>query len=106
MKKKLITLLPYLIALAIDFYLLPFLARSTGAAMLLMLCVMPFIALISAILYGVRHGFCLILPLAALVLFIPTLFIHYNLSAWVYAVAYAVIVLAGNGIGRLFYGKK
>ena len=91
---------------AADFYLLPLLIRGTGAAMLLMLCAMPLIAFVSAVVYGLLRGFSLLLPAAALVLFIPTIFIHYNSSAWVYAPVYAVIVLAGVGLGRIFYGKK
>ena len=106
MNKNLTALLPYALALCIDFYLLPFLAKDTGTAMLLMLCVMPLAALVSGIIYGVRNGFQIALSIAALLLFIPTVFIHYNSSAWVYAPAYAVIVLVGTGIGRAFYRKK
>ena len=40
------------------------------------------------------HGPCHI-RMAALVLFLPTLPLYYNYTAWVYAPAYAVIVLLG-----------
>lgn len=106
MKRKLTSLLPYVIVLAADFYLLPLLMRDTGAAMLLILCIMPLVAFVTAVMYGLLRGFSLILPAMALVLFVPTIFIHYNPSAWVYAPVYAVIVLAGTGLGRIFYGKK
>lgn len=106
MKKDISALAPYLILLALDFYLLPLLARDTGSAMLLMLCVMPLIALVSAVVCGVRRGFCPALPIAAFLLFIPTVFMYYNSSAWVYPVAYGVVVLIGNGVGRLFYLKR
>lgn len=106
MKRKLQALLPYAAALAIDFYLLPLLAKDTGSAMVLMLCVMPVIALTTGVLYGVRQGFSLLPAVTALVLFIPTIFIHYNATAWVYAPAYGVIVLIGNVVGRIFYGKR
>ena len=106
MENKIKNMLPYLGILAVDFYLLPFLMRNTGAAMLIMLCIMPLIALLVGLLYGIRHGFNIWLAATAFLLFIPTLFIHYNLSAGVYAPVYAVIVLLGNGIGRAFYGKK
>ena len=75
MQKKLTALLPYVVILGLDFYLLPLLAGDTGPAMLLMLCVMPLAALISALVCGMRTGFGLILPAAALLLFIPTIFI-------------------------------
>lgn len=106
MKKTFPRLAPYLLALAVDFYLLPLLARDTGPAMLMMLCVMPLIALAAGVLYGVRHGFGVLLAAAALVLFVPAVFLYYNASAWVYAPAYALLVLAGTGIGRLFHGRR
>ena len=106
MKKIFAAYAPYLIALGIAFYLLPLLAKDTGSAMLLMLCVMPLIALASGVLYGAQHGFGLLPSLAALFLFVPTIFIYYNSSAWAYSVAYAVLVLAGTGIGTIFYKKR
>lgn len=106
MKNRLTALAPYILALAVNFYLLPLLMRDTGTAMLLMLCVMPLAAFVTALACGMRRGFSPLLPAAAFVLFLPTIFIHYNSSAWVYAVAYAVIVLAGNGVGLIFYGKR
>lgn len=106
MKKKLLSLLPYIAVLAAVFYLLPFLARDTGSAMFLMLCVMPLAAFLTGVTRGVRRGFDILLPLAALILFVPTIFLHYNATAWVYAPAYALIVLAGNAVGRIFYGKR
>lgn len=106
MKQKWTVWLPYLAALGLDFYLLPFLARDTGAAMLLMLCVMPLAAFCTALIGGARHGFSLLLPLAALALFLPSVFLHYNATAWVYGPVYAAVVLAGNALGRLFYGRR
>lgn len=106
MKKKLIAFILCIIILGIDFYLLPFLIKDTGTAMLLMLCVMPLVALASSVAYGIYRGFSITPAIAALVLFIPTIFIHYNSSAWIYAVVYALIALAGIGIGRVFYKKR
>ena len=101
MRSKLLPLLPYVLALCVDFYLLPLLMRDTGAAMFLMLCVMP----LAAFLTGAACGGRLLLPAAALVLFLPTLPLYYNYTAWVYAPAYAVIVLLGMALGRAFCGK-
>lgn len=61
MKRTFAPMMPYLIALAVDFYLLPLLARNTGAAMLVMLCMMPLTALAAGVLYGGRHGFGVLL---------------------------------------------
>ena len=106
MKKKLITLIPYAIVFAVDFYLLPTVIRDTGMAMLVMLCVIPLFAFIVALVYGTVNGFNIILPVLAMLLFLPTIFIYYNYTAWVYVIAYGVIVLAGNGIGRIFYKRR
>ena len=106
MKKRLIALAPYFIALGLNFYLLPLLMRDTGAAMVLMLCVMPAAAFVTAVDCGVRRGFTPLLPLGAAVLFLPTVFIHYSATAWVYSIAYGIVVLAGVGLGGLFYGKR
>ncbi len=92
--------------MVVDFYLLPVAAQNTGAAMLLMLCVMPLVALVIGVAYGLRRGFSIWLAVIALLLFIPTIFIYYNASAWVYPLFYALLVLVGNLIGRLFYMKR
>ena len=106
MKKHILPLLPYLAVLTALFYLLPLLTRDTGGAMFLMLCVTPLAAFLTGLVYGLRRGFSILLPLAALLLFLPTVFLFYNSSAWVYAPAYALIVLIGNGAGKLFHGKR
>ena len=106
MKKKLTALLPYAAVLAVDFYLLPCLIQDTGTAMLTLLCIVPFIAFTASVIYGVRQGFGLLMPAAAMVLFFPTVFIYYNASAWVYVVFYGIAALAGTGVGRIFYQKR
>ena len=87
MKQKLTALLPYALLLCADFYLLPLLIRDTGSAMLLLLAAMPLAAFLLAVL-------------------LPSLPLFYNISAWVYGVFYALVVLAGTGVGRLFQGKR
>ena len=106
MKNNLITQIPYILIQGINFYLLPLWAKNTGSAMLLMLCIMPLIALVTAIIYGIRHGFNLTLPVLTFVLFLPTIYIYYNSSAWIYAIVYAAIVLVGIIIGKLLQGKQ
>ena len=106
MKKRLTILIPCAAALAVNFYVLPLLMKNTGTAMLMMLCVIPVITFACSVIYGAKHGFEPLLPLMAIVLFAPTILIYYNGSAWVYAPAYGVISLAGNGTGRIFYRKR
>lgn len=106
MKNKLIKLIPYALVLAVDFYLLPFLIRDTGIAMLMMLCVIPLIAFMCSVIYGVRQGFNFILPITAVLLFFPTIFIFYNESALIYVAIYGIVTLVGNVVGRIFYKKR
>ena len=106
MKKKLGPLWPYIAMMTTIFYLLPLLGRNTGAAMLLMLCVMPFLAFLTGVVHGLCRGFSLWLALLALLLFLPAIPLYYNYTAWVYAPVYAAILLAGLGLGRLFHGRK
>ena len=106
MKTKFPALAPYIAALGADFYLLPLFMRDTGSAIFLMLCAMPAIAFVTAAVHGVRRGFSPLLPIAAFLLFLPTLFLYYNPSAWVYAVFYALAVLAGLCAGGAFRGKR
>lgn len=104
--KKLKGMLPYIIVLLIDFYLLPLPMRDTGTAMLLLLVAIPLICLICSVIYGIKQGFYWLYPTMAAVLFTPTIWMYYNTSAWVYIVAYAVIAVIGNLIGMLFYKQK
>lgn len=106
MKKHCAALAPYAAVLAAVFYLLPLLGRNTGLAMLLMLLLMPLTAFVTALACGMRRGFSPLLPAAAFILFLPTVFLYYNASAWIYAVVYAVDVLAGNGAGALIHGRR
>jgi len=105
MKKTLLKMIPYITILAADFYILPWLIRDTGAAMLMMLFVIPLISFACAVVYGVCLGFDSILPIIAMILFAPTIFIYYNSSAWPYIIAYGVIASVGIGIGRIFHKK-
>lgn len=105
MKQKMRALLPYGAALAVNFYGLPLLVRNTGAAMLVMLAVIPIVTFLCAAIYGSRKGFGFLFPIMTAVLFAPSILLFYNASAAVYIAIYAVIALAGNGIGSLT-GKK
>lgn len=105
MKKTLSTALPYAVILAAAFYLLPWLARSTGAAMLVMLFVIPLACFACAAVYGRRHGFGLILPVMTVLLFAPTVLIYYNSTAWPYIAAYGGIALAGTSAGHIFHKR-
>ncbi len=96
---------PFYAALVLDFYLLPALIVDTGSAIVLMLLVMPAVCLITSVIYGMKNGFCYWYGITAVVLFVPSIFLFYNESAWVYSVLYGVIAFLGNLLPVPF-GKK
>ncbi|MDP2814936.1 MAG: hypothetical protein Q8N92_10870 [Erysipelotrichaceae bacterium] len=95
-------MIPYLIAIATSFYLLPLLGSSTGDFMMIMLIVMPLTCLAISFIYGFKNGWSLLFPVVVGILFIPAIFIHFNSTAWVYIVGYAVISFAGVYFGKTF----
>lgn len=68
MKKKILALLPYVIVLAIIFYVLPLLIKDTGSGMFMLLLVIPLLTLICGVIYGVRQGFDFLLRVTATIL--------------------------------------
>lgn len=101
-------MLPYLGVNAAAFYLLPLLIQDTGSGMAILLAMIPAVCLVASVVFGRNHGFCWGYPPAVALLFLPTLFLFYNASAWVYVVGYAVVALLGNAIGavRKNHGKN
>ena len=96
---KLIKMMPYLIIIIAAFYLLPLLIQDTGAGMLILLVAIPFVCLVTSILYGAKQSFNVMFSIFVAILFIPSLFIFYNSSAWVYIIGYGVVSMIGNLIG-------
>lgn len=98
--------IPYLIVNALAFYLLPLLIQDTGSAMLILLIGMPFICFVTAVVFGAQNSFQWLYALIVAMLFIPSIFIFYNSSAWVYPVAYGILALIGNFIGKMLFQKN
>lgn len=99
---KIKKMLPFLIVMALDFYILPFLIRDTGTAMIMLMVVMPLICLVCAAIYGAKYSFNLLFCVLVTILFVPSIFIFYNSSAWIYVVYYGIVGIIGNTIGMLF----
>lgn len=95
----------YYFIIFITFYLIPILIQDTGSGKFILLIVIPLITLITSIIYGLRNVFDFIYPLIVAILFIPTLFIYYNISAWVYIIAYSLIALIGEILGKTLQKK-
>lgn len=96
MMEKLKKNMVFYLLLLIDFYIIPWVIKDTGSAMIVMLVIIPLICLIPSVFYGIRNGFDFLYILSVAIIFTPSIFIFYNSSAWVYAVGYAVIALFGN----------
>ncbi len=104
--KKIIALLFYALLMSVTYFILPLFIKDTGSGMAVLLIVAPAITLVGALVYGIFRGFDFFLPVISAVLFLPTVFMFYNSSAWGYTVFYALVALFGNGLGRVFYSKK
>lgn len=104
--KRIIALILYAFLTAITYFAVPLFIKDTGSATAILLIIAPAITLVCALVYGIFRGFDFLIPLITGLLFLPTVFIFYNSSAWVYTVFYALVALFGNGVGRVFYSKK
>ncbi len=107
--KRYLKLLICLAVMFIAFYVLPLFIIDTGSAIFMLIMAIPFIAFVCSVVYGCITKAEFLLPPISALLFIPTIFIHYNSSAWVYTIAYAVVMYLGNLIGwlisKLFKGR-
>lgn len=95
----------YYLIILIAFYLVPMLIKDTGSGMFILLIVIPLITLITSLIYGLRNTVDFIYPLIVAILFIPTLFIYYNTSAWVYIISYSMIAVIGELLGKTLQKK-
>lgn len=95
----------YYLIIFIAFYIVPMLIKDTGSGMFILLIVIPLITLITSLKYGLRNTVDFIYPLIVAILFIPTLFIYYNISAWVYIIAYSLIAFIGELLGKTLQKK-
>ena len=95
----------YYLIIFIAFYLVPILIKDTGSGMTILLIVIPSITLINSLIYGLRNTFDFIYPLVVAIMFIPTLFIYYNASAWIYIISYSLIALIGELLGKTLQKK-
>lgn len=104
--KQIANMFPYLIILFLTFYLLPFIMNDTGSAIIIILVIIPCICFLCSFFYGVKNSFHWLYSFIVVILFTPTIFIFYNLSAWVYILVYGFIAVIGNFIGMLLHKNR
>lgn len=103
--EKIKKMLPYLLINIGMFYLLPTLMIDTGSAMIILFILMPLGCFLTSLAYGVKNSFSWLYPIFVMLVFIPSIFIFYNESAFVYVFAYGVISLVGSFLGASFNRK-
>ena len=94
-------MLPFLIFMAVVFYVLPFWIKDMSSSIIIMLTITPVLCFACSLLCGAYNSFSLWYVLLVMLLFVPAIFIYYNISAWIYIVGYGFFALAGNAIGVL-----
>ena len=92
--------------MALDFYLPPLLIRDTGSGMFLLLIVIPAVCFVLSFVCGLKNGFHIAFPLFTAILFLPSIFLFYNESAWIYAPLYGIVSCAGELLSLLFRKKQ
>ncbi|WP_317368780.1 hypothetical protein [uncultured Tyzzerella sp.] len=91
----------YLVPIVIVFYGLPVLIKDMGMAILSLLVIMPSVCFLSSIMYSLNKKSNILYPIICTIIYIPTIFIYYNLSATIYIFIYAIILFLGYIIGKL-----
>lgn len=101
---------PYIITLAIIFYILPFILSITpiikGILEMATLIITMFILTIVALIYGCKHGFSFMFLLLALALFLPYGLVFYSPARIIFSlIIYGITILIGNSLGLMFRKK-
>ena len=73
-------MLPFLIFMALVFYVLPFWIKDMGSSIIIMLTITPVLCFACSLLCGAYNSFSLLYVLLVILLFVPAIFIYYNIS--------------------------
>ena len=100
--KKMIKMLPYLLAYLLIYYLLPLPLFNSAPwwGMDCLMIYMPILSLIIGIVYGANNGFSIFLPIMSAIIFMHADWIHYDELLYGYAIIYAIISLIGIILGK------
>ncbi len=94
---------PYFVINLACLYLLPLLIRDTGSGIAVLAAYLPVITVACSLSAATKAGFVWAYPIAIALLFLPSIFLFYNSSAWVYALLYGFIALIGCFFGWLVF---
>ena len=97
--------LVFYILTIVNFYIVPIFINDTDSAVIILLVIVPFINFLISLFYGVKLSFNFFYPLIVSILFLPTIFINYNFTAWAYILVFGIIALLGMTMGNIFRKK-
>ena len=106
MKDKLMKMLPYLGVIIAAMYLMPLYGKDTGSFILILLYGVPLVILLVSIVYAANLGLNILLSIMVGIIFIPTIIIYYNSSAFIYVLIYIGISILGQILGRYVFRRK
>ncbi len=97
-----------LIPLSVQYwnYLFTTQTDSGGPIVMTLFLLLPLVTGVLSMWDGLKDGFSVLWHLAPFVFFLLPTYLILNESALIYGIIYAVVGLAGNGIGSLFYMRK
>ena len=102
MKKYLQELIIILIQIGL-FYLLPLFIKGNAVIFMILILLLGSFALTLIINIISNNKIKYFYPLIATIIFIPSIFIYYNSSAWIHAIWYFIDCLFGEVIGTCIY---
>lgn len=89
------------------FYALPLICHTlwadSGADMLLMLFVIPACCFVISLFVGRKISFNALYSVIVALIFVPSIFIFYNYTAWFYVIAYGLVATVGNIAGKYLF---
>lgn len=98
--------LPFWAAAVLIFYLVPLMGRSEDKQLLQLFFLLPGLSFVSAWFYGLVNRFRWQYPLGVGVLFLPAVFLYYNVTAWYFTLVYAVVACIAVFFGSLWHKKN
>lgn len=99
-------MIPYMIVAAIFFYILPLFNSSDSYISILLLVIFPVLVGILGYHYGIKNEFNLIFHSIISLLFVPTVFIYYDLAVLSFWLVYDFLLLISNSIGNYVRKKS
>ncbi|BBF43287.1 hypothetical protein lbkm_1974 [Lachnospiraceae bacterium KM106-2] len=88
--------LPYSIIFLMIFYGLPLLTgMNQSVTDLLLQLYTPCLCMILGVVYGIKEEFNFSFCLLGAILFLPTIWIFYEVTTWIYAVVYFLMIFIG-----------